>query len=133
MEAGAETQLSGIYVAHLERVIGVLREKYPRALAANRRFEEETGFENKLGMNNLADALSHIGTLVTEGSRGGPGSGRPRPPTPAVDLPLEVAPGTRVHREDYVRAPGEGSERPRDAREPGGASTFDGRCNVTST
>lgn len=66
MEASADQQLSGIYVEHLERVICVMREKYPSVLAANRRFEEETGFENKLGMNNLADALSHIGTLLTE-------------------------------------------------------------------
>jgi hypothetical protein len=55
---------------HGARHLGAAGE-YPHVLAANRRFEEETGFENKLGMNNLADALSHIGTLVTEGSRGG--------------------------------------------------------------
>jgi hypothetical protein len=66
VEAGADTQLNGIYVEHLERVIWVLREKYPRVIASNRRFEEETTYENDLGQNNLADALSHIGTLVTE-------------------------------------------------------------------
>lgn len=56
----------GIHADLLARLIWVLREKHPRVIAANRRFEEETGIENKLGMNNLNDALSHIGTLVEE-------------------------------------------------------------------
>jgi hypothetical protein len=32
-------------------------------LEADRRFEEETNYRNKVGTNNLVDALSHIGTL----------------------------------------------------------------------
>jgi hypothetical protein len=62
----SEEKLDGIYVEHLTRIIWVMREKYPRVLTANRRFEEETTYENEMGQNNLADALSHIGTLLTE-------------------------------------------------------------------
>jgi hypothetical protein len=56
-------RIDGIYVENLNRLVWILREKYPRVLEADRRFEEETNFRNKLGTNNLVDALSHIGTL----------------------------------------------------------------------
>ncbi|MEJ7787925.1 MAG: hypothetical protein WKF96_24250 [Solirubrobacteraceae bacterium] len=57
-------RLYGVYRDHVDRVVWVMREKHPHVLTANMRFEEETGFENKFGSNNLADALSHLGTLV---------------------------------------------------------------------
>jgi PASTA domain-containing protein len=44
----------------------VMREHYPKVLAANRFFEEETGIHNELGANNLNDALSHLGTLFEQ-------------------------------------------------------------------
>ena len=50
----------------LARVIWVMREKYPRVLAANRFFEEETVIHNEVGSNNLNDALSHLGTLFEQ-------------------------------------------------------------------
>lgn len=56
-------RVNGVYLQNLSRLVWILREKYPRVLEADRRFEEETGFRNKLGTNNLVDALSHIGTL----------------------------------------------------------------------
>jgi hypothetical protein len=56
-------RVNGVYLHNLSRLVWILREKYPRVLEADRRFEEETGFRNKLGTNNLVDALSHIGTL----------------------------------------------------------------------
>jgi hypothetical protein len=56
-------RINGVHVRNLNRLIWLLREKYPRVLEADRRFEEETGFRNKVGANNLVDALSHIGTL----------------------------------------------------------------------
>jgi hypothetical protein len=56
-------RVDGVYLRNLNRLVWILREKYPRVLEADRRFEEETGFRNKLGTNNLVDALSHIGTL----------------------------------------------------------------------
>lgn|GEM_PF-5714950 len=56
-------RISGVYIANLERLVWVLREKYPQVLEADRRFEEETNVRNKVGTNNLVDALSHIGTL----------------------------------------------------------------------
>lgn len=59
-----EERLYGVCRDHVDRVVLVMREKHPHVLTANMRFEEETGFENKFGSNNLADALSHLGTLV---------------------------------------------------------------------
>lgn len=56
-------RIDGIYVDNLSRLVWILREKYPKVLEADRRFEEETNFRNKVGTNNLVDALSHIGTL----------------------------------------------------------------------
>jgi hypothetical protein len=56
-------RVNGVYVRNLGRLVWILREKYPRVLEADRRFEEETEFRNKVGTNNLVDALSHIGTL----------------------------------------------------------------------
>jgi hypothetical protein len=56
-------RVDGIYVDNLSRLVWILREKYPKVLEADRRFEEETNFRNKVGTNNLVDALSHIGTL----------------------------------------------------------------------
>ncbi|HET7484448.1 MAG TPA: hypothetical protein VFJ64_03650, partial [Solirubrobacterales bacterium] len=56
-------RVNGVYVRNLDRLVWILREKYPKVLEADRRFEEETAFRNKLGTNNLVDALSHIGTL----------------------------------------------------------------------
>jgi hypothetical protein len=56
-------RVSGVYVENLDRLVWVLREKYPRVLEADRRFEEETDVRNKVGTNNLVDALSHIGTF----------------------------------------------------------------------
>lgn len=56
-------RVSGVHVENLDRLVWVLREKYPRVLEADRRFEEETNVRNKLGTNNLVDALSHIGTF----------------------------------------------------------------------
>lgn len=40
-----------------------MRVHYPKVLAANRFFEEETEIHNEVGTNNLNDALSHLGTL----------------------------------------------------------------------
>lgn len=56
--------VAGIYVEHLERLFGLLNEHLPKVLESNRFFEEETGFHNEAGANNLVDALSHIGTLA---------------------------------------------------------------------
>ena len=56
-------RVDGIYVDNVRRLVWILREKYPMVLEADRRFEEETNFRNKVGTNNLVDALSHIGTL----------------------------------------------------------------------
>ncbi len=58
------TRINGIYAEHLRRISTVIREHYPKVLAANRFFEEETGLHNELGSNNLNDALSHLGTLL---------------------------------------------------------------------
>jgi hypothetical protein len=62
MEEKAE-RIGGVYREHLERIALVMRDHYPKVLAANRFFEEETGIHNELGSNNLNDALSHLGTL----------------------------------------------------------------------
>jgi hypothetical protein len=59
-------QVAGVEIRHLERIMWVMREKYPKVLAANRFFEEETGIHNELGANNLNDALSHLGTLFEQ-------------------------------------------------------------------
>jgi hypothetical protein len=59
-------RVDGIYVESLGRLVWILRTKYPRVLEADRRFEEETNFRNKVGTNNLVDALSHIGTLFED-------------------------------------------------------------------
>jgi hypothetical protein len=57
-------RIDGLYVEHMRRIALVMREHYPKVLAANRFFEEETGLHNELGSNNLNDALSHLGTLL---------------------------------------------------------------------
>jgi hypothetical protein len=57
-------RLEGVYKEHLARIMVVMREHYPRVLAANRFFEEETSIHNEVGANNLNDALSHLGTLI---------------------------------------------------------------------
>ncbi len=56
--------VAGIHVEHLERLLGLLTEHLPKVLESNRFFEEETGYHNEAGANNLVDALSHIGTLA---------------------------------------------------------------------
>jgi hypothetical protein len=63
-------RINGVYIKNLDRLVWLLREKYPKVLEADRRFEEETLYRNKLGTNNLVDALSHIGTLF-ESAPGG--------------------------------------------------------------
>jgi len=60
--------VAGIYVEHLERLFGLLTDHLPKVLESNRFFEEETGFHNEAGANNLVDALSHIGTLAENAS-----------------------------------------------------------------
>jgi hypothetical protein len=60
---GIDRICGGVFVPHVERIALVMREHYPKVLAANRFFEEETGIHNQLGSNNLNDALSHLGTL----------------------------------------------------------------------
>jgi hypothetical protein len=62
-------RVDGIYVRNLGRLVWILRTKYPKVLEADRRFEEETNFRNKIGTNNLVDALSHIGTLFEDAPR----------------------------------------------------------------
>jgi hypothetical protein len=59
-----EQRIDGVYVQHYARISLVMREHYPKVLAANRFFEEETGIHNEIGSNNLNDALSHLGTLM---------------------------------------------------------------------
>ena len=59
-------RLDGVYNDHLSRIMVVMREHYPKVLASNRFFEEETGIHNELGANNLNDALSHLGTLFEQ-------------------------------------------------------------------
>lgn len=58
--------VDGVYVAHVERIFILLREKLPRVLAANRYFEEQTRLHNEAGRNNLVDALSHLATLIEQ-------------------------------------------------------------------
>lgn len=53
----------GVFDETFARLAWLMRTKYARVLEANRRFEEETNFNNKIGAYNLADALSHIGTI----------------------------------------------------------------------
>lgn len=62
-------RLEGVFVNHLSRIIEVMRVHYPRVLAANRFFEEETAIHNEVGHNNLNDALSHLGTLFENAER----------------------------------------------------------------
>lgn len=64
--------IDGVDVQQLRRVFWLLREKLPLVLAANRYFEEHTGFHNEAGHNNLVDALSHLGTLVENAEALGP-------------------------------------------------------------
>jgi hypothetical protein len=61
-----DDRVEGIYLPEFRRLVRMLREKYPRVLEANRFFEEETGWDNEPGGNNLVDVLSHIGTLFEE-------------------------------------------------------------------
>ncbi len=56
--------VADIHVEHVERLFELLKEHLPKVLESNRFFEEETGFHNEAGANNLVDALSHIGTLA---------------------------------------------------------------------
>jgi hypothetical protein len=56
--------VEGVGVEHIKRVFVLLRDKLPIVLTANRFFEEQTGFHNEAGTNNLVDALSHLATLV---------------------------------------------------------------------
>jgi hypothetical protein len=58
--------IDGVYSPHIARVFWLLREKLPRVLEANRYFEEQTGFHNEAGRNNLVDALSHLATLIEQ-------------------------------------------------------------------
>lgn len=66
MDDDEQHRVDGVYDDHLSRIMVVMREHYPKVLAANRFFEEETGIHNELGTNNLNDALSHLGTLVEQ-------------------------------------------------------------------
>jgi hypothetical protein len=69
-EAGSDEQrFEGVYADQLSAVFWLLREKLPRVFAANRFFEERTGLHNQAGVNNLVDALSHMGTLVEHADR----------------------------------------------------------------
>lgn len=60
--------VAGIDTEQLERLLGLLRDHLPKVLESNRFFEEETGFHNEAGANNLVDALSHVGTLAENAS-----------------------------------------------------------------
>jgi hypothetical protein len=60
----AVEKLDGVDVEQLERVFWLLRNKLPQVFAANRYFEEQTGFHNEAGTNNIVDALSHFATLI---------------------------------------------------------------------
>ena len=54
----------GVYIAHVELLFGLINDRLAPVFEANRYFEEHTGIANKAGVNNLSEALSHIGTLV---------------------------------------------------------------------
>jgi hypothetical protein len=56
--------IDGVGVRHIERIFALLRDKLPVVLSANRYFEEQTGFHNEAGTNNIVDAFSHLATLV---------------------------------------------------------------------
>jgi len=64
--------IDGVDVEQLERIFWLLREKLPRVMAANRFFEEHTGYHNEFGANNLVDAFSHLATLVENAEQLGP-------------------------------------------------------------
>jgi hypothetical protein len=71
-EPSTRRDIEGVDVAQLERIFSLLRDQLPRVLAANRFFEEHTGFHNEAGANNLVDALSHLATLVENAETLGP-------------------------------------------------------------
>ena len=56
--------VAGIRAHHLERLIFLLRDRLPLVLESHWYFEDQTGLYNETGAHNLADALSHIGTLA---------------------------------------------------------------------
>lgn len=64
--------LAGVDPVQLERVLVLLRERLPDVFKANRFFEEQTGFHNEAGTNNLVDALSHFSTLIENAEELGP-------------------------------------------------------------
>jgi hypothetical protein len=59
-------RIAGVYQPIFERIATVMRDHYPKVLAANRFFEEETEIHNEVGANNLNDALSHLGALFEQ-------------------------------------------------------------------
>lgn len=66
MSQGKQEAVADVDVRVLERLLLTLRENLMTVFEANRFFEEKTGLHNEAGANNLAEALSHIGTLAQE-------------------------------------------------------------------
>jgi hypothetical protein len=64
-----EQTVADVDVRVVERLFKTLSDNLMTVFEANRFFEEKTGLHNEAGANNLAEALSHIGTLAQEASK----------------------------------------------------------------
>lgn len=63
-ESVAVQQIGGIYVEQIERMLEVLSTRVLTVMEAHRYAEEEARIYNRIGRNNLTEALSHLARLA---------------------------------------------------------------------
>jgi uncharacterized protein YukE len=61
-----EDRWHGVYLDVLEDLRSILNERALTVYKAHRKIELETTFEGRAALNNLADALAHIATLLSK-------------------------------------------------------------------
>jgi len=57
-------RINGVYVSNIEKLLTVLQLRVLKVLDAHRFFEEHTRMRNRIGSNNLTEALSHMGRIA---------------------------------------------------------------------
>lgn len=60
----AQEQIRGVYRSQLERMLELMATRIPTVMAAHRYAEEHARIYNRIGRNNLTEALSHLAGLA---------------------------------------------------------------------
>jgi hypothetical protein len=62
--SGEREQIRGVYRTQLERMLELMANRIPTVMAAHRYAEEHARIYNRIGRNNLTEALSHLAGLA---------------------------------------------------------------------